>query len=81
MNILEKNFMGCILGGMLSGIIAPGVFLLGASGGVYRPLKNGVQGGPTHKNKKNPVLRINILIKPSKLAIFRPFLRFLSYFS
>ena len=32
-------FMGCILGGMLSGIVAPGVFLLGSSGGVYRALK------------------------------------------
>ena len=31
--------VGCILGGMLSGIVAPGVYLVGASGGCYSAFK------------------------------------------
>ena len=31
--------VGCILGGLLSGIVAPGVYLVGASGGCYSAFK------------------------------------------
>ena len=31
--------VGCVLGGLLSGIVAPGVYLVGASGGCYSAFK------------------------------------------
>ena len=39
-------------------------------------MKQHVQGGPTHKHKKNPPLSINMLIKSSIFAVFEPFFMF-----